>query len=345
VAGWIHRSQLGVIEYLLAENGVLREQLGDRRLRLTDDQRRRLAIRAKALGRAGLQGIAHIVTPDTLLRWYRRLVAAKYDGSLRRGPGRPRTETSIADVARKMATENPGWGYTRIRGALWNLGHDLARNTIKRILIDAGLEPAPERSKRTSWKTFLKAHWGAVAATDFFTVEVLTAGGLVRYFVLFVIDLKSRRVRIAGLTHDVFGTWVEQAARSLTDPSDGFLRGARFLIHDRDPLFTQRFAEILKAAGVSAVKLPARSPNLNAFAERFIRSIRHECLREVIPLGETHLRLIVAEYVEHYDRERNHQGLDNRLIEPSGSGRSAVGAIKERERLGGTLRYYHREAA
>jgi transposase InsO family protein len=208
-----------------------------------------------------------------------------------------------------------------------------------------GLEPAPERSKQTSSKTFLKAHWGAVAATDFFAAEVLTAGGPVRYFVLFVIDLKSRRVRIAGLAHDVFGTWVEQAARSLTDPSDGFLRGARFLIHDRDPLFTKRFAAILKAAGVSAVKLPARSPNLNAFAVRFIRSIRHECLRKVIPLGETQLRLIVAEYVEHYHRERNHQGLGNRLVEPSGSGRHTVGALKCRERLGETLRYCHREAA
>ena len=149
------------------------------------------------------------------------------------------------------------------------LGHDVGRNTIKRILVDAGLEPAPERGKRTSWKTFLKAHSGAIAATDFFTVEVVTSTGLVRYFVLFVIDLKSRRVHIAGIAHQVYGKWTEQVARSLTDPSDGFLHSARYLIHDRDPLFTCRFAEILKAGGVSALRLPARSPNLKDHASHY----------------------------------------------------------------------------
>jgi transposase InsO family protein len=344
VAGWIHRGQQNVIEYLVAENRVLREQLGGGRLRLTDDQRRRLAVRAKALGRSGLQGIAGIVTPDTLLGWYRKLVAAKYDGSERRGPGRPRTRATLPELVARMASENPTWGYTRIRGALWNLGHDLGRNTIRRILADAGLEPAPERGKRTRWATFLKAHWGAIAATDFFTVEVVTNVGLVRYFVLFVMDLKTRRVHIAGIAHQMYGKWMEQVARSLTDPIDGFLRGTRYLIHDRDPLFTVRFAEILSAASVSAVKLPPRSPNLNAFAERFVRSAKQECLRKVIPLGEAHLRRIVTEYVEHYHRERNHQGLGNRLIAP-GAQMIGVGGVKCHERLGGTLKYYHREAA
>jgi putative transposase len=300
----------------MAENRVLREHLSGRRLRLTDDQRRALAVRAMTVGRAGLQGLATILTPDTLLRWYRMLVAAKYDGSRRRGSGRPCTKATLAELVSRMASENPSWGYTRIRGALWNLGHDVGRNTIKRISVDAGIEPAPQRGKRTSWKTFLKAHWGAIAATDFFTVEVVTSTGLVRYFVLFVIDLKSRRVHIAGIAHQVYGKWTEQVARSLTDPIDGFLRRARYLIHDRDPLFTRRFAEILKASGVSALRLPARSPNLNAFAERFVRSVRQECLRKVIPLGERHLREVVAEYVEHYNGERNHQGLGNRLITP-----------------------------
>ena len=345
VAGWIHRGQQNAIDYLMAENRVLREQLSGRRLRLTDEQRRTLAVRGKTVGRAGLLGIATIVTPDTLLRWYRMLVAAKYDGSRRRGSGRPCTKATLAELVSRMASENPSWGYTRIRGALWNLGHDVGRNTIKRILVDAGIEPAPERGKRTSWKTFLKAHWGAIAATDFFTVEVVTSTGLVRYFVLFVIDLKSRRVHIAGIAHQVYGKWTEQVARSLTDPSDGFLRGARYLIHDHDPLFTCRFTEILKAGGVSALRLPARSPNLNAFAERFVRSVRQECLRKVIPLGERHLREIVAEYVEYYNAERNHQGLGNRLITPQISERAAIGPVKCRERLGGTLRYYHRQAA
>lgn len=148
----------------------------------------------------------------------------------------------------------------------------MGRNTSKRILLDAGLEPAPERGKRTSWKAFLKAHSGAIAATDFFSVEVLTAVGLVRYFVLFVIDLETRRVHIAGIAHDVHGAWMQQVARALTDPIDGVLKKARYLIHDRDPLFTARFKEILKSAGVNTVRLPARSPNLNAYHERFIRT-------------------------------------------------------------------------
>jgi putative transposase len=134
-----------------------------------------------------------------------------------------------------MAKENPGWGYTRIRGALYNLGHDIGRNTIKRVLTDAGLEPAPERGRSPSWKTFLEAHWDAIAAVDFFTVEVVTLTGLVRYFVLFVIDVRSRQVQIAGLTHHLSSAWMAQIARNLTDSGNRFLPDARYLSHDRDP--------------------------------------------------------------------------------------------------------------
>ena len=348
IAGWINRSQQQVIDYLLEENGVLREQLGGRRLSLTDAQRRRLAVRARALGRRALTNIAGIVTPDTLLRWYRRLVAIKYDGSQRRRPGRPVTRAALAKLVARMARENPTWGYTRIRGALYNLGHELGRSTIKRILDDHGIEPAPERSRRTPWASFLKAHWGAIAAADFFTVEVLTPRGLVRYAVLFVIDLKTRRVHIAGIVHEPYGAWMTQIARNLTDAVDGFLSGNSYLIHDRDPLFTRQFRSLLLASGVEAVRLPARSPNLNAYAERFVRSLKSECLRRVIPLGERHLHTLVTEYVEHYHRERNHQGLDNMLIDRVHQGAASSNSnapIKCRERLGGTLKYYYRDAA
>ena len=345
VAGWVNRGQQQVIEYLLEENRVLREQLGGRRLRLTDTQRRRLAVRARALGRRALMGVACIVTPDTLLRWYRSLIAKKYDGSCRRGPGRPPTQAALAKLVVRMASSNPTWGYTRIRGALRNLGHDLGRSTIKRILADAGIEPAPERSKRTPWATFLRTHWGAISATDFFNVEVLTMHGLVRYSVLFVIDLKTRCVHLAGIAHDPYGAWMEQIARNLTDAVDGFLNNTRYLIHDRDPLFTQRFVDILGTAGVKTVRLPARSPDLNAFAERFVLSARSECLRRVIPLGEKHLRQIVAEFLIHYHLERNHQGLDNQLLTPLPANSNAGGSIQCRERLGGILKYYYRDAA
>jgi transposase InsO family protein len=244
-----------------------------------------------------------------------------------------------------MARQNSIWGYTRIRGALYNLGHEVARNTIKRILLENGIDPAPLRNERMSWETFLKAHWGAIAATDFFTVEVLTRAGLVRYLVLFVIDLKTRRINISGIAPRPNGEWMQQMARNLTDDEDGFLKGARYLIHDRDPLFTLAFRERLKPSGVASVKLPARSPNLNAYAERFVRSIKSECLAQIIPLGERHLREVMKEFTEHYHVERNHQGLGNRLIEDRRVAGNAKRNVECRERLGGILRYYYRRAA
>ena len=165
-------------------------------------------------------------------------------------------------------------GYTRIRGALSNLGHDIARTTVKRILHDHGIEPAPERDRRTPWKAFLQAHWDGLAACDLFTVEVLTLAGLKRHLVFFVIELKSRRVTIAGIHPQPYGAWVEQLARNLTDPVDGFLRTASHLIHDRDPLYTRVFGEILTSGGVQPIRLPPKSPNLNVYAERFVRSIK-----------------------------------------------------------------------
>ena len=180
---------------------------------------------------------------------------------------------------------------------------------------------------------------------DFFTVEVLTGGGLIRYFVLFVIDLKTRRVEIAGIYHQPHNEWMKQVARNLTDVVDGFLRDARYLIHDRDPLFSESFQATIDAVGVKTVKLPAKSPNLNAYAERFVRSIKYECLNKLILLGENHLRTVVRAYVAHYHLERNHQGLDNELIVPLRGRFRTEGGIHCRERLGGTLRYYYREAA
>jgi putative transposase len=340
--GWVSRQQEEVIEYLKAENRALLEQLGGKRLRFTDAQRRRLARKAKPLGRRRLRELSPIVTPDTLLRWYRELVARKYDGSATRGPGRPRIAGEIQRWITKMAIENPRWGYTRIQGALANLGYTVGRNTIKRVLVENGIDPAGKRSM--TWKTFLKAHWGAIAATDFFTIEVVTWRGLVRYFVLLVIDLKMRRVEIVGLAASPDGAWMHQIARNLTDCDDGVLLHCRFLIHDRDPLFTKAFRGTLESSGVHPIKLPSRSPNLNAYAERFVRSIKSECLAQVIPIGERHLRRAVREYVDHYHGERNHQGIGNRLIDSLVDVSRTSGSIVCRERLGGLLRYYHRAA-
>ena len=341
-AGWVNRQQQEMIEYLQEENRALREHLSGKRLRFTDAQRRRLARRAKPIGRRVLREISTIVTPDTLLRWYRDLVAKKYDGSEKRGPGRPRIAGEIQRLILEMAGDNPRWGYTRIQGALENLGYTVGRNTIKRVLAENGIDPVGRRP--TTWKAFLKAHWGAIAATDFFTVEVVTWRGLVRYLVLFVIDLKTRRVEIAGIASSPDGIWMSHVARNLTDCEDGFLLGCRYLIHDRDPLFTKAFRAALESAGVVPVKLPSRSPNLNAYAERFVRSIKSECMAQVVPLGACHLRRAVREYVDHYHSERNHQGLGNDLIEPGVANSCSNGPVECRERLGGLLRYYRRAA-
>lgn len=343
IAGWANQRQEDALEYLKEENRVLREQLGGKRARFTDDQRIRLAEKAKGLGRKILADIATLVTPQTLLKWHRQLIAQKYDGTARRGPGRPRVMAEIRKLIIEMAQQNRSWGYTRIQGALKNLGYSVGRGTIANFLKENGIEPAGQRTRKTNWREFLAAHWDMIAAADFFTVEVWTRFGLIRFLVFFVIDLATRRVHVAGIHKRPNGIWMEQVGRNLVDLPDGFLRGRRYLIHDRDPLFTERFQDALGSAGIKSIKLPARSPNLNAHAERFVRTIKESCLDRMIIFGERGLRKAVGEFVAHYHFERNHQGLGNQLILPSVN--RPQGGIRRRERLGGLLKYYYREAA
>src|SRR5215472_9271759 len=197
VCGWMNQQQLEMINYLREENRVLREQLGERRLRFNDDQRRRLAVRAKGLGSKVLREVATMVTPETLLAWHRRLIAQKYDGSGKRGCGRPRKSGEIEDLVVRMAKKNRSWGYRRIQGALSNLGHVVGRGTIAEILSRHGIEPAPER--RTNWKEFLTQRWDLIVAADFFTIEAWTRRGLQRFVILFFIELSTRKVEIAGI--------------------------------------------------------------------------------------------------------------------------------------------------
>jgi len=270
LAGWVNRQQQEVIEYLVEENRVLREQLRGRRVRLTDNQRRRLAARGQRLGRRILRLVATIVTPDTILRWHRRLIARKWTFAPKR-PGRPGIMKEISALIVRMATENPRWGYSRIQGALKNLDHCVARSTVAKVLKDHGIPPAPGRP--SSWRTFLRSHW----------------------------------------------------ARSPARTSSAGFRG------------------LLEGAGVRMILTPVQAPNANAYAERFVRSIREECLDRLILFGERRLRHVLREFVAHYHGERNHQGLGNDLIAPAS--RPLFGAhIRCRERLGGLLRYYHRAA-
>jgi putative transposase len=344
-AGWVNRHQLDVIEYLQEENRVLKKRMRGRLLRFTDAERRRLARKAQTLGRKVLNEIETLVTPDTLLRWYRELVASKWNYSHRRGPGRPRLMKTIVDLVLQMALKNPTWGYARIRGALTNLGHQVGRGTIANILKDNGIEPAPERDAHPRWSTFLKAHWESLTATDFMSVEVFTIKGLVTQYILFFIDIASRSVHVAGITVHPNNLWMTQMARNITDVDDGFLRGKRYLILDRDAKYSDGFRNVLVREGIHVVRLPPRSPNLNAFAERFVRSIKQECLNRMIFFGQASLRHAIAQYMAQYHGERNHQGIGNRLLQPLPRVGDLHGVIKRRERLGGMLSYYYREAA
>jgi transposase InsO family protein len=346
LAGWINRTQQDAVEYLITENRILREQLGKKRILLNNDQRRRLAVKNKILGRKMLNELVTIVTPQTILRWHRKLVARHWDYSHRRkSTGRPPVSPEIVDLVLRIARESPTWGYERIQGALCYLGHDISTTTVANILKDHGIEPATDRRRQSTWKSFLAAQWDVLASVDFTTIEVLTKSGLLTFYLIFVMELATRRVQFAGCTANPDEAWMCQAARNLADAEDDFLRGKKYLLMDRDAKFSEAFRIILEQAGVEAVRLPARSPNLNPNLERFMRSIKEECLERMIFFGERSLRVAAAEFLSHFHAERNHQGLGNRLIEPGEEVGRTTGDVACRERLGGMLRYYYRKAA
>ena len=316
---------------------MLRRQLGGRRVRLTDDDRRQLGARAYPLDRQVLRRVATIVTPETLLRWHRRFIARKWTYA-KKGTNRRAVLSEIRHLVRRMADENPTWGYTRIQGALKNVGHRVGRSTIARIMRAAGIPPVPERP--TSWQTFLRAHWGEIAGADFFTSEVWTWRGLVTFYTVFVIELTSRRVQILGSTPHPDEAFMRQVARTLT-VADGKIY--RLLICDRDAKWSEPVCAQLQEGGLHVIRTPDRAPNANTHAERFVRSIKEECLDRLIPFGERHFRRAVSEFVTHYHCERNHQGLGNELVERVPE-QAPGGRIRRRSRLGGLLNYYARAA-
>ena len=344
IAAWLERQAAARIEYLKAENRALCSRLGGRRIIFTDAERRTLGILAKRLGRKALRELDPIVTPATLLRWHRELVARKWTFPARRRPGRPRTRAETEQLVVRMATENSSWGYTRILGALSNLGIKLGRGTVQRILKDHLIEPAPIRRKRIAWSTFLKAHWRGLAASDFFTVEVRSLKGLLTFYVLFAIDLPTRRITICGMTTHPDENWMLQMSRNLLDMDSGFLRDKKHLIVDRDTKYSAAFRLALDREGIGVIRLSRQSPNMNAYAERFVRSIKGECFSKLIPIGPRMLRRALREYAEHYHLERNHQGIGNRTIEPLPILAHPRGSIDTRRRLGGVLNYYRSAA-
>jgi putative transposase len=335
------------LEFVLEENRVYRTLLNrySPHWRLQDAERKVLAEKGKPLGKL-LDDVITIVQPETLLKWHRRLVASKWDFSSRRKAksGRPAVSVEMERLVLQFARENPGWGYDRIVGALANLGYRISDQTVGNILKRHGLRPAPERKRHTTWAQFLRRHKDVLWATDFFTAEVWSTTGLVTVYVLFLIHLQTRKVILGGLTPAPNELWVKQIARNVTGVT-AELTNARYLIHDRHDKFTEGFHQILQGAGIEAIKLPPQSPNLNAYAERWVRSIRSECLELLILVGERSLTYVLQEYLAHHQQERNHQGLANVIPFPDERLRSNTGSITNSARLGGLLQFYYRKAA
>jgi len=346
ITGTVDQELLLRHEYLVTDNRILRNPIKGR-VRLSDGERKALAEIAQKLGKKALEEVAKIVKPDTILAWHRKLVAQKFDGSQqRKAPGRPTIDKDVEALVVRMARDNRSWGYDRIVGALANLGHTVSDQTVGNILKRHGIPPAPERKTTTTWKEFIHTHLDVLVATDFFTAEVWTLGGLVTYYVLFFIHLGSRRVHVAGVTPHPHQAWMTQVARNVTMEEWGLLSPGQYLIHDRDGKYCPAFQQIIDAAGVKRVPLPPRSPNLNAYAERWVRSVKEECLSRLILFGEASLRHALTQYVAHFHHERNHQGKGNVLLFPTvNQDAERAGPIQCRERLGGLLKYYTREAA
>jgi putative transposase len=268
ITGSVDQALLLRNEYLVTENRILHQQITGR-VRLTDGERKTLAEIGKRLGKQALAEVATIVTPETILAWHRRLVAQKFDGSQQRNTlGRPRIDEALEASVVRLARENRTWGYDRIAGALAHLGYTVSDQTVGNILKRQGIPPAPARKTTTTWQEFLRTHMDVLVATDFFTTEVWTWGGLVTCYVLFFIHLASRRVHIAGVTPHPHEQWMVQVARNVTMADWGVLTPGRYLIHDRDGKFCPAFQQMIDEAGVKRVPLPPRSPNLNSYAER-----------------------------------------------------------------------------
>ncbi|CAN5287081.1 hypothetical protein BH18ACT12_BH18ACT12_12730 [soil metagenome] len=338
--GALLRSRRGLhvkdIELLVLrhELEILRRQVARPQLCAAD--RALLAAFAYHLPRSSL-GVL-LVTPRTLFRWHRALVRRKWRQPAGRR-GRPPLSAEVRELVLRLARENPRWGHRRICGELAKLGVRVSPTSIRRLLAQAKLEPAPRRSG-PSWREFLRTQAASIVACDFFTVETVF---LRRYYVLFFIAHASRRVWLAGCTKNPSGAWVTQQARNLgLDFSE---QRVRFLIRDRDSKYSGAFDEVFRSEGTRIVRTPVRAPKANAIAERFVRTVRAECLDWLLILNRRHLEHVLRIYVDHYNRERPHRGLDLQPPEPQSRAGSTIAAVHRRDRLGGLIHEYYRAAA
>ncbi|MDT4930090.1 MAG: putative transposase [Pseudonocardiales bacterium] len=326
------------------EVAVLRRQVN--RPRLEPKDRLVLAALARVLPREVLR--ARIVTPATLLRWHRQLVARHwtYPPKAKLAGGRPRTAAVIRELVVRLARENPGWGHRRIHGELVGLGYRVAAATVWNVLHDAGLDPAPRRIG-PSWREFCRAQAKTMLACDFFTVDTVDTVLLRRIYVFFVVEIGTRRVHILGVTRHPTGEWATQQARNLMLALGERADGVRFLIRDRDTKFTASFDTVFADMGIMVLRSPPRAPKANAYAERWVSTIRRECLDRMLIFSERHLARVLADYETHYNSHRPHRALEQRspidagAIEPS----CATGVVRRTQVLDGLINEYRRVAS
>jgi putative transposase len=292
--------------------------------------------------RTQLAQVLLVVQPETVLTWHRELVRRKWTSRRHAARGRPRIAAELEALLLRLAAENPRWGYGRLQGELAKLGHALGRSTIRDVLKRRHVPPAPRRGQRaTSWRQFLAQHRDVALASDFFTVETAFLKTL---YALFFLEIGTRRVHFSGCTAHPTAAWVTQQARNLAWTLHEGGQPARYLIHDRDAKFPPAFDTVFATEGVAVIRTPYRAPNANAYAERWVRSAREECLDYLLIAGEAHLRRVLTEYVAFYNRARPHQGIEQRCpvaLPPP----VRDGPVRRRDRLGGLLHDYYREAA
>jgi len=315
--------------------------------RLTRGEKLTLAVLTVALARLTigprrqLDQYVLLFKPDTILRWHRELVRRKWTYRRRNRGGRPAIPAEIEALIPRLAWENARWGHRRIQGELRKLGHTVSASAVRAALRRHHVPPAPQRQRATTWRDFINRHKDQLLACDFFTVETLCLKTL---HVLFFLEVRTRRVHLAGCTAHPTAAWVTQQARQLTWTLQDKGAAPRFLIHDRDAKFPPAFDAVLAAEGVEVVRTPYRTPTANAYAERWVRSVRAECLDHLLLAGEHHVQRVLTEYIAHYNRARPHQGLDQQSPVPHDP-QCRHGAVRRRDVLGGRIHEYDREAA
>jgi putative transposase len=347
IAGMLNQQNQDLIDFLNGEIKVLKEIFVKKRIKFNNKQRAYLAHKFKKISSESIRQQELLVTPETMMNWYRYLIKKKWDYSKNRKAGRPKISEVNVKLVLKLIEENPYKGDKDISNKLKNLGIKLSAQSVKNIREKYGIPPLPERNKNGNWEKFIKANWNTLVAMDFKTVEVQCSNSLEleTYYVLFAIKLSTREVKLCGITRYPKEDWMLLVGNSLTDPIDGFFLENKKCIIDNDVIFTKKFCNLLKDSKIDTVKTIIKAPNMNTFIERFIRTYKYEVLQWVIPSSVNHLRTITKEWLTHYNTERNHQGIDDHIIKPQDHVGRSNGEVLKISRLNGVLNYYYRASA